>query len=83
MHMRKQIKCLVLYNIVHFIFYINRLIATELDLTYSGYQPTAHNIIYLVAAGGLEPATSRSLVKCPVSPSRNQLRHTCIELIVI
>ena len=54
--MQKQIKCLVLY--MHFIYYINRLIAMKLGLTYSGYQPTAHNIIYLVAAGGLEPATS-------------------------
>ena len=46
---------------MHFIYYINRSIATEVDSTYLGYQLTTHNIC-LVAAGGREPVTSRSFV---------------------
>ena len=51
-----------MFGAVHFIYYINRFIATKLDSTYLGHQPTAHKLC-LVAAGGRKSLTSRSVVR--------------------
>ena len=45
---------------MHFIYYINRSRATKVDSTYLGYRPTAHSV-YVVASGGRELVTFRSL----------------------
>ena len=50
-----------MFGAVHFIYYINRLMATKVDLTCLGYWPTAHSIICLVASGGRELVTFRLL----------------------
>ena len=33
-----------MFGAMHYIYYINRSIATKVDSTYLGHSPTAHNI---------------------------------------
>ena len=54
---------------MHFICYINKSIATKVDSTYLGYQPTAR-IYHSLATGECEPVTLKSQ-----SPTLTRHRH--------
>ena len=60
METKKLYLYLKMFGAMHFIYYINRSIATKVDSIYLDYRPTPHNIC-LVASGGREPVTFRSL----------------------
>ena len=51
---------------MHFIYYINRSIATNVDSTYFGLLANTTPRICLVASGGREPLTFRSLSAFPL-----------------
>ena len=42
--MHVSVKNTKMFGAMHFIYYINKSIATKIDSTYLGYQSTAHNV---------------------------------------
>ena len=49
-----------MFRAIHYIYYVNRPIATKVDSTYLGYRPTTHSVLCLEARAGRKPVTFRS-----------------------
>ena len=73
-----------MFGAIHFICYINRLIATKVDSYYLIYLPTAHNYtVCLGAADGHKPVTSRSPARRSADSTASLEYFRCFLVFVI